>query len=135
VEFEYIDRIEINYGSESLEIDTDNENFEIVKELLYPFRGGTGIHSSRRRELRRVSNEKFGEIVYFVGNEELFSASIYTFSSYPFVESPTESGALGRNVFMIENYYGIIFINDGRYMGRFSFNDFDSAIISFFCVE
>jgi len=128
-EFQSVDRIVFHYGSDSIVFVSGDYDFDIIKYKLYPFQAGrVGISSGVRRNLQRLSDGRIAEITYFVSDNRLFAVGIYAFAELPFSD---HEDVFIRNTFRIDDGYGVIFINDGNFMGRFALDSFDEiAIIS-----
>jgi len=128
--FQHVDRIVITMLHETLEIDYADYMFEDIRATLYPFSTGrVGIPASTKRVLLNNSHEQTMQILYFINGDELFSLSIYEFgSSPPFPPLNEQSLIFIHNMFIINNSYALAFINDGNFVGSFSFDVFDSAL-------
>jgi len=120
--YQYVDRIVITWDSEQIEITSEKYNFREVKNLLYPFyTGRIGVPRSTKMTLQIQSYKQDAEIIYYVGDEKLFAVNVFNFESPPF----SENSIFVRNIFMMNNYFSVIFINNGNFLGSFSFDDFD----------
>ena len=127
--FQYVNRILVITCTGSLDISEDDCNFEFVKTYFYPFYPGrVGIPRNTRQSLTALSQGRFASITYFTDGQELFSAYIYTFYIHP---SFTDDVAnICGNVFMIDNLYGVVFIGETDFLGRFGFEEMDTNFLT-----
>ena len=123
-EFQYVNGIVIDATSGRLEVRQGDIGFNEVKDLLNPFHAGQiNIQSSTRMSLQRTSHEQFAEISFLIENNVLLTANVYTFLSRPLME---QSGQVRNGVFMIGRYYAVVLINNGNFLGRFGFHNWNN---------
>ena len=124
-EFQYVNGIVIDTTSGWLEVHQEDVGFDEIKDLLNPFHAGQiNIQSSTRRALQRASHEQFAEISFLIDDDVLLTANVYTFLSRPLTE---QSGQVRNGVFMIGRHYAVALINNGNFMGRFGFHNWDNV--------
>jgi len=122
-DFENVDRIVIIADAAILEFSIEDQNFEDTKTLLYPFHDGRGgISASIKRELLRFSDSEPMEITYFVDGDVLLVLNVHLFASYPHM---VYERGFGNNLFVMNCYYHIAFVNNGNFMASMGFSELD----------
>jgi len=105
--FQYVNRMIINYNSEVFEVHSSNYNFVELKNLLDP-RSELSYHSFQT-DMSEFSS--YIEIDYFVGNRRILSAFIYKLPQ-GFVADESDRLFVDSRRFAIGNQRGILLIDN-----------------------
>jgi len=114
VNFHRVDSIVLSLGDYSITFNSYDSDFELIKESLNPFYGGsTGFTSNTTRELQRLAYRNDLTIEYFIENDRLFGLSVLLFEEFPNIEL----SGFARRIFSIGDVYGAAIMNDNERFG------------------
>ena len=94
---------------------------------LNPFTPPTGglLSRSEKRMLQKQATERFAIIHYYNEDTYLFSVTVYNFLNHPFPKDVNNPDIKTSNVFIINDFYALGFIDSINYMAKFKFNNWD----------
>ena len=130
---QYVDGIRIETASWDFEVHYGDDRFDdVVYLFMRPLSllgiGPASAVSNVYRTLQRESHELFATISFLIGDDTLFSISVYTFLGRPMPEQAELSEFIRGITFMAGDYYAVPLITNRNSFVRFGFD-------SWYCVE